>query len=415
MKKTLADLIRNSPRYPMCRTFWEHAAEPTPDAPLFAYAPYLSRISAETKRNPFLQTITCQRVTALNFRREMFYALVDEPVLQLEFAAQANSFDWWSCWSDSNREFRAQVEAAASQSLLERSYLARQMCSLGFTAQGLPLVDLGFDQMDRFDLVQSYAYTTWFFLSEVAKPLSAVPFARKISTGYQKIPIVPESLRMRLCLAISACVYFGNYKCHRECQEWRAKGEALLQEFMALDLYEPFEKELLSSRFYRAVSYAPFLADDKQTLKRDAAAIESYARGLKPEGKFQRVLAHENLYPMLETCSRIWSFLGDPNRAYDLMTEISAQVDPLDPKAWLQAGEYKAKRGDWPGALEAYRKAGELAFPYGRVAWYKAGRILEKQGQLASAQDCYRNSLQLWPGGLSPQARLNVLAEGARA
>jgi tetratricopeptide (TPR) repeat protein len=89
-----------------------------------------------------------------------------------------------------------------------------------------------------------------------------------------------------------------------------------------------------------------------------------------------------------------------------MVDKLAVEIDPIDPKTWLTAGELHYQAGDVPGALAAYERAAHLQFPYGRLSWFNAGQCHEMLGHPDEAAECYRRSLAHWPTGVTPLRRL---------
>lgn len=406
----LACKINQSHLYQRLAAFWNSEVSPRENDPLFTYTPYLSLNAIKGELNPFYQTLTCQRVTSQRFREEMIHVLLPETDFKQRELPRALSIEFWSTLSPKNTRIYQDIVNSSSLDTVQKCLISRYLSALGFYNEALQLTNPELMDADKFDLTQAYEYSTYIFLKEIREKSSVDEILYQFKNQFPKIPVTDESLRIRITLAIFACVYFGNNNRPIECLEWRIKGQQLLKEIQESLNFSDFEKQLLTSRFYRACSYATFMSKDYITLKSDAEVIEQYARNLQPQTDRESILARENKYPMLETCSRIWQTLGDQDRAYHLMKEIAADVDPQDAKAWLQTGEVELAKGNAAAAMQAFLKAGELGLPMGRIAWYKCGRQYEQTGDLARAINCYIKSLRAWPLGVSPLKRIQAIA-----
>lgn len=166
----------------------------------------------------------------------------------------------------------------------------------------------------------------------------------------------------------------------------------------------------MTSRFYRAVSFLPFLRQDLRQLRDDLQVFESLARDLAPSDDHEALVKADNLMAVLESASRTEAALGDPDRADALMEEIVARVDPYDSKAWMQVGDLHQKAGRLVEAYEAFRRAAAVGAPHARIAWFRAGRCLERLGERRGAIECHLRSLECWPAGVSPAQRVWQLA-----
>jgi len=159
------------------------------------------------------------------------------------------------------------------------------------------------------------------------------------------------------------------------------------------------------------VSYYPYLINDKETLIKEAQICESYARNLTPLSEKQSLLKQENLFPMLESMSRIYFHLGEHDHSLQLMKEIVVELDSYDAKAWMQFGGLNEQMGNIEEAKKAYQKACSLGAPLGGISWYRLGRVFEKLQEIENAQFCYFRSLKFGPKGISPLKRIRELTK----
>jgi tetratricopeptide (TPR) repeat protein len=198
-----------------------------------------------------------------------------------------------------------------------------------------------------------------------------------------------------------------------ELAAWRVRGSDALERYLSLPEVDDFESALMTSRFYRAASFEPFLRHRYDDLRADLDQWLGIARALAGDSDHTRIVARENMFPALESAARTAAALGDMRRSQELMEEIVDAIDSQDSKAWLQVGEMRRASGDERGALQAYLTSARLEIPLGRIAWYSAGRSREKLGQPGEAIQCYRNSLALWPTGVAPARRIALIEAGA--
>lgn len=240
----------------------------------------------------------------------------------------------------------------------------------------------------------------------------ASPFPyQDIEFAFEKLGPHPKSIRMKLVLTMLGCVYHGKNKNIQSLKKWRDRGFDLIDIFKNSSSFNEFEKKLMISRFYRAVSFYPYLIKDDATLRKEAEICESNARSLTPETEKQKLLYKENLFPMMESMARTFAHLGEFKVSLNLMEEIVNQVDPFDAKAWIQVGELREKNGELERALEAFQCAIDLSMPLGAIACFRAGRVSEKLEDFRKAKHYYIRSLKFCPKGLSPLQRLNAISK----
>jgi tetratricopeptide (TPR) repeat protein len=157
------------------------------------------------------------------------------------------------------------------------------------------------------------------------------------------------------------------------------------------------------------MGFLPFLTGDREQLLSDMDQWLGIAQELTGYDEHTRIIAADNYFPAVETAVRTHTFLGQHDLALSLVEKLAAEIDPIDPKTWLTAGELRYEAGDVTGALDAYERAANLQFPYGRLSWFNAGQCHEQLGHHDEAVECYRRSLQHWPTGVTPLRRLRDL------
>lgn len=374
---------------------------------LHANTPYLSALALFENKDPWFETLTCQRAMVPGFRHELIYALLGTSEYSSADIEYLTSVDAMKEFSSNGREIYELYQNFHEISVLKRAHLARVLSAVGLFKDALTVSneDLQLDSMESW-----YLRITEFFIETIAMNSGRDLLLSKAEWLYSNIPKSDISLRMRFSLAMNACVISGQLKNVEACEKWRSNASRLIHEICRNASFSEFEKHLLTSRYYRAVSYVPFLKNDKALLKYEAEQCEEHALASKPSNEIQQVLFRENCFPMLESTARIWSALGDVNRAKRYMERITSEIDPYDTKAWLQVGELREKTGDLNGALEAYLNSAKQSAPLGQIAFYKAGRAYEKLGERESARHCYSRSLQHWPSGKSPLQQILKLS-----
>ncbi len=172
-----------------------------------------------------------------------------------------------------------------------------------------------------------------------------------------------------------------------------------------------FSRYILTSRYYRAMSYCPFIRGDRESVHEMALLCEDNARKAHATTQIESIIKAENIFPMLETTARIHEFLGDQKRALSHLQEIVTTVDPMDLKAWMQLGDFYLKMNLPEKALATYLAGEKCQAPHAKILYFKIGAVLEKLNQLAPAIEYYNRSLALEPDGISPKERLTVLMQ----
>jgi len=187
--------------------------------------------------------------------------------------------------------------------------------------------------------------------------------------------------RIRLGVCINAAVASAHRKEIATLAFWRAEGEEALTGYVTLTEVHGFYKQLMTSRYYRALSFLPYLTGDHDQLRSDMDRWHGTAAVLSGHDEHARILAADNYFPAVETMVRAYTHLGEHDAALAAVDKLAAEIDPLDPKTRLEAGELRYRAGDVTGALDAYLPAAHLQVSYGRLSWFNAGQCHEQLGQ----------------------------------
>jgi Tfp pilus assembly protein PilF len=384
--------------------------EPTEKAPIFTKTPLLLYDSLKENELPWFQTLTCQRAMVDPFRKELVLSHLAMADVTPQSLAQLSSFGQFSSASENGSLVADLFHNRHTLGSLKKAHLGRLLAALGFFSEALEVLTL---KDDSNSLEDTYLQTGRIFVEGAIAQSSSLNNAvidQSLSV-FNSLDNSEESLRMRFSLALNAVVYAGQRKEIALCETWTAIASGLINEIQESGRFSDFEKSLLTSRYYRGVSYLPFVRKQLDVLASDSALCEQFALQAKPQTAKEEILYQENLFPMLESTARIASFLGRNDDAFERMKKIVTDVDPEDSKAWLQVGEYQQKRGDINSAHISYLTAASKACPLGRVAWYKAGYTAELLEKDDFAEHCYLQSLSHWPTGKSPLLRLAVLGK----
>jgi tetratricopeptide (TPR) repeat protein len=198
-------------------------------------------------------------------------------------------------------------------------------------------------------------------------------YFQKCLEAFQRFPEAPETLRVRLMLAIQCGGLFGKKGDVDKVLIWREKGESILEKILNSSSFPEIEKLLLHSRWYRFASFLPFLNGDSQKLNQET---EIYLELSKEALKAQSTpFTRENMYAALETKARIAESQGNLEEAYRSFLELRDSIDPFDSKVEINLGDIAEKQGDVEKAYEHYSHAQKKAPPIEEMALLKLARI----------------------------------------
>lgn len=157
------------------------------------------------------------------------------------------------------------------------------------------------------------------------------------------------------------------------------------------------------SRYYRAVSYRPFLAGDAAGTAVELGRAEDLAdEALRVAGTdpTMRLVALDNLHAVLETRMREALRFGDTDLALTRMRRI-LEFDPFDSKAHIEIGQVHVLRGEWEEAAVAFRRATRYGPPGVQVATYLGGQCADRAGDPEAALDLYLDAISIDPWSTS--------------
>ena len=176
-----------------------------------------------------------------------------------------------------------------------------------------------------------------------------------------------------------------------------------------------FERELLQSRFHRALGFIPQRQGDRSGTVRMMDQAERHAMAVPPATPAEKILHLENLHALMESRAKEAIWLGDLDLALSRARRVT-EVDPFDSKAWTELGQVRMKRGEWLPAAEAYAVAAILGPPASAIGRYMAGTCLQRLGQPMLSALLFKDTLEIDPLSISAREAMDKLPlEGLRS
>lgn len=289
----------------------------------------------------------------------------------------------------------------------DQANLLKLLSSLGFYQLIINLTD-NYDasKLSIFDELSSYIS----FIRTSAKYVMSLDYKTPYSLEDFKILALnsPESTIVRFNSTLHMVVQSARFnKDGDSVVYWAKKAKDSLNRLQKY--ISPFEQQLLLSRFYRGVSFAPMLKGDKDELIYEMNEAEKLARGLRYTSNLEKVLYYENLHPLLESRSKEALWLDDLDLAEERSREVYT-IDPLDPKASIELGQILIKKHKIEEALECYRRATHIGPPGTAIAWFMAGQCYEHLKNFKQSFECYLSALKIDPLGISSYTHIITVA-----
>ncbi|MFJ8435917.1 hypothetical protein ACIQ9P_31915 [Kitasatospora sp. NPDC094019] len=223
--------------------------------------------------------------------------------------------------------------------------------------------------------------------------------APETSFAIAQNPACPTHLRF--VIAVVAVVFHAREtRSLEEATRWREIGARALEELLAEPDRPAFEKAMLESRFYRSVSFVPFMAKDREWLARDMDRAEELARAVPAEGAYQEFLKRENLRACVESRSKECYAFGEDERG-DLLVAEALALDPYEPKTHIEVAEGLLRRERPREAADSFLRTARLGPVSTAFGYASAAECFRRAGQPVLAEDCYLQALRLDPYAIS--------------
>jgi tetratricopeptide (TPR) repeat protein len=173
---------------------------------------------------------------------------------------------------------------------------------------------------------------------------------------------------------------------------------------------DAFTAGLLSSRYYRAAAFVPQRRGLRAEVVRMMDLAEHYAASLVPADDAQELLYLENLHPVMESRTKEALWLGDMDLALSRAMRV-VDLDPYDPKTWLELGQVRLRRREIAEAAESYAVAATLGPPASAIARHMAGLCYRDLGQPMLAGFFFKQAAEADRGAISPHDEIQALPD----
>lgn len=168
------------------------------------------------------------------------------------------------------------------------------------------------------------------------------------------------------------------------------------------------------SIYWRGVAFIPFFEGNHDEVKRQLELAEKYAvEAVEAADADTRLLALENVHPVLETSGRSAKARGDIEGAEQFYRRM-IEWDPLDAKAHVRLADFLMGENRVAEARDSYRTAARLGAPYASYAHCQAARCSIRLDETDQAYGPLVASASLDRQALSPLILLRDLCGTGR-
>lgn len=387
--------VRRSETYRRFPMYWTLRFDHTSTSlPTFAYAPIYCFQAARDVLSPEPEALFPQHCFHEGFREQLLFASMPG------FKYFPSNEIWGSKIDDlvgSSRfiQLREWIRWYDEMGSLRQAYILRLLSYLGFFEEAAGLMRGRRVQANA--AMDMYLQYTMLFVRHLCEPDTDFDVLCEVLWKQRRT----EGSNIRTLLSI--CILGGVHAARRKrdfvrIAVWRRRGGKVLQNLeRSVEHYSRFERDLMSSRFWRFASFEPFFAGEASRLLKESEESLFLARSLSPATPKQLILKKDNMYAAMETYARSLLHVGDTWGARFVIEKAVVEADPKDARLWTQLGEYRERCGDLESAVAAYDTAALLGPPYRMIALFKSASVLERTGQWNEASTRYMRSVRYYP------------------
>jgi tetratricopeptide (TPR) repeat protein len=365
-------------------------------SPLFCKAPAMAYKRLIGKQQT---SLGLQRKQTQKFRRELVLTHLHPRAEQLLAEGSFNALA--ANLANQGSEAETAMELSKNFGILDHS----QQCNLIYVLLSLGFYDEAVGHLQKTQLNSLRLEGLHWLAKDLQSYGVSGPIGLQGMALLKRIPRTSKNSRLRFNLFLQLVVYFSQRVDMNEVLKLKDLAPDILKD-VEISGESDFTLAIMKSKYFRSVSYIPFLEKDYQELKRQTDLIEHYALAAVPTNADEEIIWKENLFPMKESTARIYDFLGNKEEALKRLRAITESIDPFDSKAWLQLGDYELKLGLTTQAQQSYEKSIECIMPHGQIAHFKTGLLLESQGEDQKALEHFIKSSRYEPNGLSPLLKI---------
>jgi tetratricopeptide (TPR) repeat protein len=199
--------------------------------------------------------------------------------------------------------------------------------------------------------------------------------------------IAPIGSKSRFLASSRLLMYYGRFAPNIDAVAyWRSRSEQALAD-LSLDESTTYHA-ILHSRHWRAASFLPLLRNDAESAMKEIGHAEEFARRTPATNLDERVLARSNLYPVLQSKSRLLAMC----RRYDDAARCNQEMLELDPFYSTACVDYASTLvglGNLEEACEYFERGAILGPPASQIAMYQAGWCHAQMDRLETALGFY--------------------------
>lgn len=241
---------------------------------------------------------------------------------------------------------------------------------------------------------------------DLAKNMLITPKKRCLKT-LKLLALSAPAVHLRLRAAGSLIVHYS--KTEKKLVEALYWANIASEQFRLLPIDNDPIALIQASMYFRAIAFIPYLQKNHLLLDDYMNQAEKYAEAFPEDNSYISFVSRENWHPLLETGIKCAFWIGDVDKAIEKAKMLVAH-DPMDPKVHMHLGDAYRKIGLIDKALENYKEAARIGFPYKSYALFMVGLCYENLEDMHEACNWYLQSLKSDPSNFTAVEYLHKAA-----